>query len=80
MGSSYAKKKTRRVELGWMNYNEDDGEFKQVRAARGGLTRHVSIEKHTTVGELKTMAEFVFLFGAQKSSLRHARHLSQADR
>lgn len=60
MGNSYAKKKTRRIEIGWMNYSEDDGEFKQVRAAKGGGTRHVSIERHTKVGELKTMAESLF--------------------
>ena len=60
MGNSYAKKKTKRIELGWMNYSEDDGEFKQVRSAKGGGTRHVSIERHTKVGEIKTIAESLF--------------------
>lgn len=81
MGNSYAKKKTRRMELGWMNYSEEDSEFKQVRAAKGGGTRHVSIERQAKVGDIKTIAECVLceeivfprreikVFGAQKSSL-----------
>lgn len=60
MGNSYAKKKTRRMELGWMNYSEEDSEFKQVRAAKGGGTRHVSIERQAKVGDIKTIAERLF--------------------
>ncbi len=67
--NSYAKKKTRRIDLGWMNYNESDGDFKQVRAAKGGGTRHVSVERHTKIREIKTMAESLFLTGGKSKYL-----------
>ncbi|XP_072550021.1 uncharacterized protein [Salminus brasiliensis] len=60
MGNTYAKKKARRVELGWMNYNEKSCNFKQVRTANGGGTKHISINKQTKLCDVQKMAERIF--------------------
>ncbi|KAL7860298.1 hypothetical protein AOLI_G00166470 [Acnodon oligacanthus] len=60
MGNTYAKKKARRVELGWMNYNEKGCNFKQVRTANGGGTKHISINKQAKMSEVRRMAERIF--------------------
>ncbi|XP_066497604.1 uncharacterized protein [Hoplias malabaricus] len=60
IGNSYAKKKARRVELGWMNYNEKSCCFKQVRTANGGGTKHISINKQATMCDVQKMAERIF--------------------
>ncbi|KAI4881305.1 hypothetical protein NFI96_029920, partial [Prochilodus magdalenae] len=63
LGNTYAKKKARRVELGWMNYNEKGCNFKQVRTANGGGTKHISINKQATLCEVRRMAERIFFPG-----------------
>ncbi|KAG9264543.1 hypothetical protein AMEX_G22824 [Astyanax mexicanus] len=60
MGNTYAKKKARRVELGWMNYNEKSCNFKQVRTANGGGTKHISINKQAKLCDVQKMAERIF--------------------
>ena len=52
-GNANAKKKDRRVELGWMDFNENDKRYKQVKAINGGGTRHLKINKDKTVVEIK---------------------------
>lgn len=38
-------KKNRKTEIGWMNYDDEKEDFKQVRTKRGGGTRKVDISK-----------------------------------
>lgn len=59
-GNANAKKKDRRVELGWMDFNEKDKRYKQVKAISGGGTRHLTIDKDKTVVEIKKLAEDLF--------------------
>lgn len=47
------KKKDRWVELGWMDFNEKDKRYKQVKAINGGGMRHLAIDKDKTVVEIK---------------------------
>jgi len=54
------KKKDRRVELGWMDFNEKDERYKQVKTINGGGTRHLTIDKDKTVVEIKKIAEDLF--------------------
>ncbi|XP_060759907.1 uncharacterized protein LOC132870292 [Neoarius graeffei] len=60
IGNTNAKKKERKVQLGWMMYNEKDKEFKQVRQSKGGGTRDEKVDRLTTVEELKVKAENLF--------------------
>lgn len=59
-GNSNAKKKDRRVELGWMDFNEKDNRYKQIKAINGGGTRHLTIDKDKTVVKIKKIAEELF--------------------
>jgi hypothetical protein len=43
-GNSNAKKSTRKIELGWLNF--DNNSYKQVKTANGGGTRKIDIPKH----------------------------------
>lgn len=52
-GNSSAKKKQRRIELGWMDFDEKEQRFKQVKAVNGGGTRHLCVDKIKTVKDLK---------------------------
>lgn len=56
LGNKSAKKKQKRVTIGWMNYNEKDRDFKQVREPRGGGLRHEILDIKTTVEEMQKMA------------------------
>ncbi|KAA0723155.1 hypothetical protein E1301_Tti005274 [Triplophysa tibetana] len=59
-GNSNAKKKSKRVELGWMNFSARENDFKQVRSAKGGGTRHVSMDVKSTVRDVQKLAERLF--------------------
>ncbi|XP_056604878.1 uncharacterized protein LOC130421158 [Triplophysa dalaica] len=60
VGNSNAKKKSKRVELGWMNFSARENDFKQVRSAKGGGTRHVSMDVKSTVRDVQKIAEGLF--------------------
>lgn len=59
-GNCNAAKTERRVELGWMDYVEKEKRYKQVKSVSGGGTRHITIGKEKTVGEIKILAENLF--------------------
>ncbi|KAL2090091.1 hypothetical protein ACEWY4_014779 [Coilia grayii] len=59
-GNTNGKHKVRRLEVGWMDYDEDEERYKQVKSANGGGTRHLSVEKDETVADIKVMAENIF--------------------
>ena len=40
-------------QLGWQDWNEKEKRYRQVKAANGGGTRHVDVEKSKTIEELK---------------------------
>ncbi|KAL0970397.1 hypothetical protein UPYG_G00241390 [Umbra pygmaea] len=60
LGNTNARKKQRIIELGWMDFSEKDQEYKQVRTANGGGTRHLNVDKQKTVEDIKVMAEAIF--------------------
>uniref|UniRef100_A0A096MDM0 HECT domain-containing protein n=1 Tax=Poecilia formosa TaxID=48698 RepID=A0A096MDM0_POEFO len=53
-----AVKSKRRVEVGWLHFQS--GDFHQVRSKFGGGTRHLALEKNTTVSEVMTIAKELF--------------------
>ncbi|CAG5980160.1 unnamed protein product, partial [Menidia menidia] len=55
-----AKRKVRRIEVGWMDFDEEKERYKQVKSVSGGGTRHLSIDKDETVANIKLMAEDLF--------------------
>lgn len=55
-----AKRIVRRIEVGWMDFDEEKGGFKQVKSVSGGGTRHLSVDKNETVSNIKLMAENLF--------------------
>lgn len=59
-GNTNAKKKSKHVELGWMNFSARDNDLKQVRSAKGGGTRHVTIDDKSTMKDLQKIAECLF--------------------
>lgn len=59
-GNKNAKRQARRLEIGWMNFSEKENDFKQVRTVKGGGTRHVTVDRNTTVREVQEMAESLF--------------------
>ena len=59
-GNKFAEKQTRRLELGWMNWDNDTMSFKQVRAKTGGGIRHLMVEKSINVATLVGLATQLF--------------------
>lgn len=55
-----AKRTVRRIEVGWMDFDEEKGGFKQVKSVSGGGTRHLSVDKNETVSNIKLMAANLF--------------------
>lgn len=69
-----AKRKVRRIEVGWMDFDEEKERYKQVKSVSGGGTRHLSIDKDETVANIKLMAENLFFpkgFSKKNKSLSH---------
>ena len=59
-GNANAKRKLRRIEVGWMNFDVKEQRYKQVKSVNGGGTRHLSVDKDETVADIKVMAENLF--------------------
>nr|XP_054588707.1 uncharacterized protein LOC129153501 [Nothobranchius furzeri] len=55
-----ALKSKRKIELGWMIYDEEIEAFKQVRAKRGGGTRRVDVSKDAKKNDIIQMAIDLF--------------------
>ncbi|KAK1886938.1 PiggyBac transposable element-derived protein 4 [Dissostichus eleginoides] len=58
VGNKHASKDTRRVEIGWLNFEK--GKYYQVRTRHGGGTRHMSVQKTMTVEELLDIGKALF--------------------
>lgn len=59
-GNRHSAKGTRRVELGWLHF--DNGDYHQVRTRHGGGTRHLSVQKNVTVDDLLETGKALFFF------------------
>jgi hypothetical protein len=55
-----AQKSTRKIELGWKNYNEVQGKYIQMRKSKGGGTRNLSISKSATKHDILHKATELF--------------------
>ncbi|XP_056451680.1 uncharacterized protein LOC130386682 [Gadus chalcogrammus] len=65
LGNKNAARKTRKIELGWMNYQ--DGYFRQVRRPTGGGTREIIARKDDTLNKILGDGKKIF-FPKGKSS------------
>ncbi|XP_035985847.1 uncharacterized protein LOC110368198 isoform X1 [Fundulus heteroclitus] len=74
-GNKNEKKTAKRVELGWMNFNEKENSFKQVRSVKGGGTRHISVDRQAKVSDIQEMAESLFFPNGVCRSLNLADHV-----
>ena len=59
LGNKNAEKKTRKIELGWLNCQ--DSMYKQVRRPTGGGTREIVVSKDNTVSSIMEKGENTFL-------------------
>uniref|UniRef100_A0AAV2M5A2 C2H2-type domain-containing protein n=1 Tax=Knipowitschia caucasica TaxID=637954 RepID=A0AAV2M5A2_KNICA len=60
MGNTNAKRQIKRIELGWMSFDEDEERYKQVRTKNGGGTLPLSIDVGNTMEDIKALAESLF--------------------
>ncbi|XP_057689288.1 uncharacterized protein LOC130920718 isoform X2 [Corythoichthys intestinalis] len=60
-----AQKAMRKIELGWMHYDEQNKSFKKVRATGGGGTRKLSISKDAQKSEIMQQAVELFFPGGK---------------
>lgn len=60
-----AVKAKRRIEVGWLHFEQYD--FHQVRSKNGGGTRHLTLDKNTTVSEIRNIAKDLFFPGGLSS-------------
>ena len=63
MGTKNAAKKTRKIELGWLNFDSTTNTYKQVRKPRGGGTRKLDIMKEASKEDILQRATDVFFPG-----------------
>lgn len=64
---SKIQKKVRKVELGWMLYDEENGGFAQVRTKKGGGTRKLSVSKAWKKKDLIAEATHLFFPGGHNA-------------
>lgn len=57
-GNKNAEKKTRKIKLGWLNYQ--DSMYKQVRRPTGGGTREIVVSKDDTVSKILDKGKTLF--------------------
>ncbi|XP_066515183.1 uncharacterized protein [Hoplias malabaricus] len=53
-----AQKSSRRLEIGWLHFSKND--YHQVRTRNGGGTRHMLLDKYTTVAQIMEMGKNLF--------------------
>lgn len=58
IGNNNASKGARRLEMGWLNFQ--NGEYHQVRTKHGGGTRHLAVDKQFTVEKLTGVGKELF--------------------
>lgn len=62
-----ALKLDRRIDLGWLNYDESRGGYVQFREKSGGSTRKLTVKKNTDMNEiLKSGQKLFFPLGLSK--------------
>ena len=59
-GNANAAKETRRIELGWMDYENSTKNYKQVRKQNGGGTRHVEVSKTAQIATILKLGQDLF--------------------
>lgn len=59
-GITNVKRKVRQIEVGWMDYDEEEERYKQVKSVSGGGMRHLSIDKDEKLANIKVMGENLF--------------------
>ena len=59
-GNVNAAKKSRTIEIGWLNYEETNGIFKQVRMRSGGGTRKITADKNSSKDDIIGLALSLF--------------------
>lgn len=70
MGNSCAERKTRRLELGWMDFCSQSKEYKQVRQTCGGGVRHLTVQKSLRLKEvLKQACDTFFPLGISQRGI-----------
>ncbi|XP_038057921.1 uncharacterized protein LOC119729371 [Patiria miniata] len=67
VGNKHAKRTTRKIDIGWMHYDEVQKQYKQVRKQHGGGTRKLAVSKSSTADTLKKIAEGLFFKDGQSS-------------
>ncbi len=65
VGNKNAESKTRKIELGWMNYQ--DSSYKQVRRPKGGGTREIVVKKEDTVSNVLNIGRKLFFPNGQSA-------------
>ena len=68
LGNKNAARKTRKIELGWMNYQ--DGYFRQVRRLTGGGTREIIARKDDSVNKIPGDGKKMFFHKGKSSKGR----------
>lgn len=59
-GNQYAARQTRRIDIGWLNFNSTAREFKQVKEKRGGGIRRLTLDRNTTMATVSQLALSLF--------------------
>lgn len=67
IGNTHAEKTSRKIDIGWIDYNKSEKDFKQVRIQNGGGTRHLSVSKDATRDDLLKIAVDLFFPGGESS-------------
>ncbi|KAJ8300870.1 hypothetical protein KUTeg_022389 [Tegillarca granosa] len=60
IGNTNAAKSTRLVELGWLDFDEKDKCYKQVKTKSGGGTRSVKVDKEANRDDILTLCQEKF--------------------
>lgn len=55
-----AKRSQRRVELGWLHYDQNSHRYVQVRPCKGGGIRHISVATSTTPAEILRIGQRLY--------------------
>ncbi|XP_046341918.1 G2/M phase-specific E3 ubiquitin-protein ligase-like [Haliotis rufescens] len=59
-GNKNARKTSRRIEVGWMDFDTKVNAFKQVRSQNGGGTRHLSVYRDAGQADILAVAKQLF--------------------
>ncbi|XP_071832111.1 uncharacterized protein [Apostichopus japonicus] len=60
IGNKNASKGKRKIQLGWIDFNFKEGEYKQVRIQNGGGTRQVRVDRNAKKDDILEIAKGLF--------------------